>query len=243
MARSAGAYGAAPAPMMALSADAVTGEFPVVKLETATVEQGLIAATYRPVRPVAVPADGESHRATVAVLDLASELDYVTAPVIAPEAYLRATATNSSEHTLQSGRASIFHDDEYVGTTMLAVWAPGEEVELALGVDDRVRIERELVRTSAGRGFTSNKREAGYKITIANHTARDARVTVRDQLPVSRDETIAIKDPRIDPRPTEVTDLGVVTWRTTLAPGSKGEFTMGFKVEVGKGIEIANWRE
>ncbi len=31
----------------------------------ATVEQGVTAATYQPVRPVAVPADGGAHRATV----------------------------------------------------------------------------------------------------------------------------------------------------------------------------------
>src|SRR6266511_740765 len=73
----------------------------------ATVEQGIAAATYRPARPVAVPADGGQHRATVAVLDLAATLDYITAPVRSPEAHLRATAVNTSAHALLPGRAAV----------------------------------------------------------------------------------------------------------------------------------------
>src|SRR5437773_8746295 len=85
----------------------------------ATVEQGVAAATYRPARPVAVPADGAAHRATVAVLDLSAQLDYVTAPVRGPEAHLRATVVNSSVHTLLPGRASVFHAGDFVGSTAL----------------------------------------------------------------------------------------------------------------------------
>ena len=62
----------------------------------ATVEQGVTAATYTPPRPVAVPADGASHRATIASIDLDTELDYVTAPVRSPDVHLRATVVNSS---------------------------------------------------------------------------------------------------------------------------------------------------
>ena len=39
-----------------------------------------VAATYRPARVVAVPADGTTSRATVLVLDLATRLDHVAAP-------------------------------------------------------------------------------------------------------------------------------------------------------------------
>ena len=105
---------------------------PPVREVAAAVQQGIAAATYRPARPVAVPADGTAHRATVAVFDMESTLDYVTAPVLAEEAHLRATVTNSSPHTLQPGTASVFHGPDFVGSTKLETWAPGEETELAL---------------------------------------------------------------------------------------------------------------
>src|SRR5439155_11504688 len=137
----------------------------------ATAEHGPTAVTYRPARPVAVPADGSAHRATVAALELAVTLDHITAPSRGPEAHLRATVVNGSEHTLLPGRAAVFHGGDFVGTTALEMWAPGEEVELALGVDDRVRVERELVRRAATKAAltATRRREFEYRTKIENH--------------------------------------------------------------------------
>ncbi|MEJ3747386.1 mucoidy inhibitor MuiA family protein [Actinomycetes bacterium KLBMP 9797] len=209
------------------------------------VEQGVAAATYRPEHPVAVPADGTAHRATVAVLELSAQLDYVTAPARSPDAYLRATVANASPHTLLPGRASIFHAADFVGSTMLSMWAPGEEVELALGLDDRIRVERKLVRrtaTKAALGAT-RRREVEYRTTVANHTPRPARVTVLDQIPVSRDEGITVRAFRVDPSPLERTDLGVLTWKLELEPGDTKEVAMGLRVELARGVEMSGWRE
>jgi uncharacterized protein (TIGR02231 family) len=211
----------------------------------AAVEHGVTAATYQPARPVAVPADGAAHRATIAVVELSAALDYVTAPVRAAEAHLRAKVTNSSEHTLLPGAAAVFHGGDFVGSTALEIWAPGEEVELALGVDDRVRVERELVRRTASRAVlsTTRRREAEHRIRVSNHSPRAAKVTVLDQLPVSRDEGIVVKELRLDPAPAERTDLGVLTWVLDLAQGQTKEIHIGVRVELARGVEVAGWRE
>jgi uncharacterized protein (TIGR02231 family) len=211
----------------------------------ATVEQGVAAATYRPARPVAVPADGAAHRATVAALELPAELDHVTAPVRAPEAHLRAVVVNDSPHTLLPGRAAVFHGGDFVGATELPTWAPGEEVELALGVDDRIRVEREMIRRSASRAALRDlrRRDVEHRITVANHTPHPARVTVLDQAPVSRDEGITVRETAVDPAPAERTDLGVLTWRLDLEPGQRREITLAVRVELARGVELTGWRE
>ena len=227
-----------PAPM------ARTGAAPV-RESVATIEQGVAAATYRPTRPVAVPADGTAHRATVALLELPATLDYLPAPVRAEEAHLRATVVNGSTHTLPAGKASVFHGNDFVAGTQLPRWAPGEEVELALGLDDRVRVERELARrsdTKATLGST-RRREVEYRITVANHTPRAAAVTVLDQLPVSRDEAVVVRELRLEPAPAERGDLGRLSWRLQLAAGESREILIGLRVELAKGIELAGWRE
>lgn len=212
---------------------------------SATVEQGAAAATYRPARPIAVPSDGSAHRSTIARLELEAKLDYVTAPVTAEEAFLRAVVINGSEHTLRPGNASVFHETEYVGTTRLDLWAPGEEVELALGADERIRVERELVRRAASKATLSGtkRREAEYRTKVTNHSPRQAAVTVLDQVPVSRDDGIVIKDVHTKPEPSETTELGELTWRLELAPGTTGEITLGFRVDTAKGVDLAGWRE
>ncbi|MFI5587021.1 DUF4139 domain-containing protein [Amycolatopsis sp. NPDC051758] len=211
----------------------------------ASVEQGTTAVTYRPSRPVAVPSGAQGHRTTLAQLDLTASLGYVTAPVLAEEAYLRATVVNTSEHALRPGRASVFHDAEFVGTTVLEPWAPGEELELALGVDDRIRVERELVRRTASKATLSGqkRREAEYRISVGNHGPRSAVVTVLDQAPVSRDDTITVKDVRTSPDPVETSALGEFTWKLTLEPGETGVVTLSYRVDVAKGVELSGWRE
>jgi uncharacterized protein (TIGR02231 family) len=233
---------AAPARAMAPRA---AGRAVPLSAAVATVEEGVTAATYRPARPVAVPADGTAHRATVAVERMQARRDYVTAPVRAAEAHLRVTVVNTSEHTLPAGQAAVFHGADFVGSTLLEVWAPGEETELALGVDDRVRVERELVRRGAAKAVLGDtrRRDAEHKITVTNHTPGEIRVTVLDQLPVSRDDAIVVKERRLEPPPAERTEMGLLTWVLDLGPGASREIHLGVRVELARGVEVAGWRE
>ncbi|GAA0583134.1 DUF4139 domain-containing protein [Kribbella sandramycini] len=211
----------------------------------ATVEQGVTAATYTPPRPVAVPADGAAHRATIASVELETELDYVTAPVRSTDVHLRATVANSSTHTLPAGKAAVFHEADFVGSAALPLWAPGEEVELALGLDDRIRVERELARRTASKATlgSTRRREVEYTTTIENHTPRAARITVLDQLPLSRDHEITVKPVTATPEPAETTDLGVITWKLDLPAGERTTLTLGFRVDSAKSVELTGWRE
>ncbi|MEU5782833.1 mucoidy inhibitor MuiA family protein [Micromonospora lupini] len=218
---------------------------PRMKESVAQVEQGVSAATYRPARPAAVPADGSAHRATIAVLELSARLDHVTVPVRAAEAHLRATVRNTSDHTMLPGPAAVFHGADFVAATELPTWAPGEEIELGLGVDDRLRVERKLHRRSETKATlgSTRRREVDYRITVANHTPRPATVEVRDQLPVSRDEAVVVRETNLAPAPAERTELGELAWRLSLAPGESGEIAIGFRVELAKGVELTGWRE
>jgi uncharacterized protein (TIGR02231 family) len=216
-----------------------------VEQQAATVEQGVTAATYTPPRPVAVPADGASHRATIASIDLDAELDYITAPVRSTDVHLRATVVNSSTHTLPAGKAAVFHEADFVGSAALPIWAPGEDVELALGLDDRIRVERKLVRRNASKATlgSTRRREVEYETRIENHTPRKARVTVLDQLPVARDHEITVKPITAEPEPAETTELGVVTWKLDLAAGQELLIRLGFRVDTGKSVELTGWRD
>jgi uncharacterized protein (TIGR02231 family) len=218
---------------------------PALAEVAATVEQGVTAATYTPPRPVAVPADGASHRATIASIGLEAELDYLTAPVRSADVHLRATVVNSSTHTLPPGKAAVFHEADFVGSAALPLWAPGEDVELALGLDDRIRVERKLVRRTATKATlgSTRRREVEYETRIENHTPRAARITVLDQLPVARDHEITVKPTTTEPEPAETTELGVLTWKLDLDAGQESTIKLAFRVDTGKSVDLAGWRE
>jgi len=201
------------------------------------------AATYHPAHAVAIPADSSPHRTTVAVIELTAALDYIAAPKLAAETYLRATVTNTSEHTLLPGTAAVFHGPEFVGQAALELLAPGAEAELQLGVDDQVRVERKLVRRATGKRLVGNNRgiDVAYRIRAANHTGRPVRLTVRDQLPVPQHESITVRDIQLSPRPAEQTDLGALTWILELAAEASQDIDLAFRLEHPRGVQLDGW--
>ncbi len=188
---------------------------------------------YRVQRPLAVPADGGPQKTSIARFDLDAVLDHLTVPVLAPEAYLRATATNTSSLLLLPGPARIFHGTQFTGETALETVAAGEEIELQLGVDDQVRVERELRRRSTGKAVLGGTRtiDIGYEITVENHRRGPARVTVKDRIPVSADGDIKVRLREASPAPAGQTDLGELTWELRLDGGKAASVRYRFTVE------------
>jgi uncharacterized protein (TIGR02231 family) len=188
--------------------------------------------TYTVARPLAVPGDGGPHKTLVAQFDADAVLDYLTVPVLAPEAYLRATVTNG-DLLLLPGRARIFHGPQFVGETHLGTVAPGEEFEVQLGVDDQIKVERKLVRRATSKALLGGTRtiDIGYEITIDNHRERPATVNVHDHIPVSTDADIKVRARETAPPPAETDDLGELTWKLTLGPRESAVVKHRFTVE------------
>ena len=188
--------------------------------------------TYTVARPLAVPADGGPHKTLVARFDADAVLDYLTVPVLAPEAYVRATVTNGTL-LLLPGRARIFHGAQFVGETQLDTVAPAEEFEVQLGVDDQIKVERKLRRRSVGKALLGGTRtiDIGYEITVENHRDRAATVSVHDHIPVSTDGDVKVRAREASPSPAETDDLGELTWNLVLTPGQSATIRHRFTVE------------
>ena len=187
---------------------------------------------YTVARPLAVPGDGGPHKTLVAQFDANAKLDYLTVPVLAAEAYLRATVANG-QLLLLPGQARIFHGPQFVGETHLESVAPGEEFEVQLGVDDQIKVERKLRRRTTSKAVLGSTRtiDIAYEITVENHRDRKATVSVHDHLPVSTDGDIKVKPREASPAPDSTDDLGELTWTLALPPGESSAIRHRFTVE------------
>jgi uncharacterized protein (TIGR02231 family) len=196
---------------------------------------------YRVQRPLAVPADGEPYKTMVAQFALDAELDHLAIPVLAPEAYARATVTNTSSLLLLPGPARVFHGPQFVGETVLETVAAGEEFELQLGVDDQIRVERQLRRRSTSKAMIGGTRtiDVGYEITVENHRPGQARISVHDHIPVSSDGDIKVRLREASPDPAGQTDLGELTWDLSLTAGQTATIRYRFTVEHPAQVTVA----
>ena len=188
---------------------------------------------YRVQRPLAVPSDGGPHKTSIGRFGLDAALDHLAVPVLAPEAYLRATVTNTSPLLLLPGPARVFHGTQFTGETSLETVAAGEEFELQLGVDDQVRVERKLRRRSTGKAVIGGTRtiDIGYEITAENHRSGKTKVSVHDRIPVSTDGDIKVRLRETSPAPATQTDLGELTWELSLDGGQEATVRYRFTVE------------
>jgi uncharacterized protein (TIGR02231 family) len=208
---------------------------------TASVENTGASVTFRLPNQANVPADGAPHKVTVAVAKMESRLDYVSVPKLVESAYRRATAKNASDLMLLPGRASLFVEGDFIGSTTLEQTAPGEEFEMYLGVDDRVYVKRELKAREVDKKLLQDKRKLqyGYEIEVRNLRAEKTALEVHDQLPVARHESIKVKLESADPRPAEQSELNELTWKLSLEPNAKQFVRFDFSVEYPRDIQVA----
>lgn len=198
------------------------------------VEESTAAVSFHLPGRTGVPGDGSPRKVTLLRHELPARLDYVTAPRLVSQAYRRVLATNATEVVLLAGGAQIFHEGEYLGTAPLKQTAPGQELQVYLGVDDRIAVERKLTEASVDKKFMMDVRRYNYayEITVQNLQTTPHRVTVWDQRPVPRHESIKIRATETKPSPAEETDLGRLRWDLALAPGEKKGVRFGFAIEV-----------
>ena len=192
--------------------------------------------TYTVGTPVSIPGNGEPHKTTIVITGLKAELDYLTAPRLAPEAYLRATITNTSDYTILPGEASVFHENDFVGKTQLITIAPNDEFKVQLGVDDRIKIERELIKRDTSSRFIGTMAQTNfqYVIKLKNLLPEKAKVTVQDQFPVSKSSKINVKLDSVSPKPKDESDLHILTWELELEPQQEQTINLAFTVEHGR---------
>ncbi len=207
-------------------------------------QDGLVAGSWRLARPTAVAADGTPHRTVVTTVGADARLDHLTAPVLGPDVHLRATLVNPSGHVLPAGPVSTFLAEAYVGTTALETTAPGDEIELALGVDDRVVVERELESRTAHKARFGSQRGAvqRWRTTVTNRRPAEARVVVRDRLPVSRAAEVKVVDVELVPEPAERDELGRVEWVARIPAGGSWAVRVRFGVEHPKDTAVTGYR-
>ena len=192
------------------------------------------AVTYVIPGVTTIPPDGAAHKVTVTRFSLKPRLDYVSAPKLAQAVYRRAKADNDSPYTLLAGSANIFIADEYIGATSLELTAPQGEIELYLGNEDRIKVERELKRRDIDKRFIGGKRHLafGYEIELENLLPDKVNLTLHDQIPVPRHEEIKVKLESADPRPAEQTELNLMKWELSLEPKEKRTVRFDFSVEI-----------
>ncbi len=173
---------------------------------------------------------------------LEAEFDYYTLPRARAQAFLQGRLVNTTEFVFLAGEGNTYVGDEFTGTTWLPAVAPEESTEVSFGVDERVKVTRELVKSFKSRSGLFKKTEKVqfvYKITVENFHPKPVEIRIVEQVPVSQQKEIKVSVTRVEPRFLEQDkEKGTFTWKPTMEPRGRFEIDFEFTVEYPAGRRI-----
>lgn len=224
-----------------MMADAAPAPEREAELDTASVIESGLHLNFEIKRPVDIPSDGASHKVPIDAQKLKIKYDYTAAPKLKETAFLRGTMKNTLPYPLLPGSADLFILDDFVGSTDLDHVPAGDEAKLFFGEDQQIKVLYEQVKKEKiGAGFLSktDRLHLVARITVQNLRKTAVEIEISDQLPVSRNAKIEIKDVVLQPPGARRAENGILTWSLTLAPQEKKEITLDFAIEYPKDAVI-----
>jgi len=165
---------------------------------------------------------------------LPAGFEYYALPRSGQQAYLTGNMVNSSDFVFLAGNGNTYVGDEYTGSTWLPNVAPGESTLLSFGIDERVKVKRELVKSFKSKGGLMSKtvkQSFAYKTAVENYTLKPVNIKVVEQVPVSQQGEIKVTVTKVEPKFLEEDkDKGTYTWKPTIE--TKATFTIDFEFTV-----------
>jgi uncharacterized protein (TIGR02231 family) len=211
--------------------------------EAATpVETGISLQYVLPGR-VSLKSGEAARKLSLAQIAFPAEFEFFTLPRVQEKAFLTGKLMNGSQFLLLPGEGNTYVGDEFTGSIQMPAVAPQESVTLGFGVDERVKVRRELVRTFKSRtGITGRTERVHfvYKTTVENYHPAPVRIKVIEQVPVSGQKEIRVTVTRIEPKPVAQDEtMGIFTYEPELKPGERLEINLEYQIEYPAGKRVS----
>lgn len=210
-----------------------------ISLVDPTVSRGLFDYRYDSDGGVQVPADGALHRIELQREEGESRLVWRTVPGRDPAVYREAELDNPFSSPLLAGPVDVFSEGQMVTTTQIGRVDSGGSMRVGLGVDDRLRVARNVRMNEESAGLLGGKRELIHDVEIELRSALGFASTVEvfDRVPRSGDDTVSVELVSADPPAQEYDQSdrdapieGGMRWTVSLPEGGRQTITYRYEV-------------
>ena len=143
--------------------------------------------------PYTIPSDGKLQTVEIQRLTAPADYKYVTLPKLSPLAYLTANITDWAKLSLQSGEATLYFENSFVGKSTLNVNQLTDTLTISLGTDNSILVKGETKDFTSRKVIGSNRTDTySFLLTIRNNKSNPVKITLNDQVPVSSNSSISI---------------------------------------------------
>jgi uncharacterized protein (TIGR02231 family) len=185
--------------------------------------------------PYTVKSDNRNYAVEMEFYELPAIYQYYCVPKIDRDAFLLAGIVDWEKYNLLEGEANVFFEDTYVGKTLLDVRYASDTLEISLGRDKQISVDREKVKDFTSRQFIGSKKEEtrAWKTTVKNNKRQEIRMIILDQVPVSTLEEIEVNVQQTSGAKHDKT-TGEIKWEFILEPSDSKDLELRYAVRYPK---------
>ncbi|MEO8067813.1 MAG: DUF4139 domain-containing protein [Flavobacteriales bacterium] len=189
--------------------------------------------------PFSIPADGMAHTVAVKTHSVPAIYKHYCTPKLDKDAFLYARTTGWEDLNLLPGQANVFFEGTYVGQSYLNLQQTNDTLDVSLGRDKGVVVERVRRRSTNDKGVISGKRTVtvGFDLSVRNTKSSAVDIEVRDQRPLSPQSEIEVKLIE-SPGAKENEQTGQLTWNITVEPKSTSKLGFSYSVKHPKDMPV-----
>ena len=189
--------------------------------------------------PYTIPSDGKIQTVEIQRLKSPAEYKYITLPKLSPRAYLSANIADWAQLSLQSGEATLYFENSFVGKSYLDVGQLTDTLTISLGTDNSILVKREKRKEfTSTRVIGANKTETfSFLLTIRNNKSNPIRMTLKDQIPVSSNSGIEVNSTELSGGRHNA-QTGELSWDLDLKPSETKEIVLTYSVKYPKDRKI-----
>jgi uncharacterized protein (TIGR02231 family) len=196
---------------------------------------GETTITFDVALPYSVPSDGKIQTVEIQRLTAPAEYKYVTLPKLSQLAYLTANITDWAKLSLQSGEATLYFENSFVGKSTLNVNQLTDTLTLSLGTDNSILVKREKRKDfTSKKVIGTNKTEIySFLLTVRNNKAGSIKITLNDQIPVSSNSGITVEAVELTGGKHN-SQTGEIKWDLEIKPQETKQIILTYSVKYPK---------
>jgi hypothetical protein len=179
--------------------------------------------------------DGKTTTINMKNIEIGAQYQYFCAPKLDHSVYLSAKITNWQNYDLQPGEANLYFEGTYLGKTYMDLSNTEDTLQLSLGKDNSIIVNRKLVKEFSSKKFIgSNKTESRrFEIAIRNTKRSTVNLILQDQFPISNSKEIDVNETRAPDAQVDK-ETGIATWNLSLPAGQEKKLQLSYEVKYPK---------
>lgn len=204
---------------------------------------------WRASEPVDLPGDAGWHTVPVIAEEGPCAMRYVVVPREDPSVFRVARLANPLSAPLLAGPVEVYVGGSFQLTSQISTIAPGETIELGMGVEPAIRCARNTSfeeRRSGERVVAMTELHHTLKIELRNTLGRPVDVEVRERIPQpGKDAEVVVDEEQVEPawesytqRERDRTIKGGRRWSISLPPRATAALSARYVVRIYANNEV-----